>query len=217
MAKRDKVSIAVIRRLPRYYRFLGILESHGIGRISSRDLADKMSVNASQIRQDFNCFGEFGQQGYGYAVSQLRQATSDILGIGNRYKMVIIGAGNLGRAIITRLEFEKFGFSLIGVFDNSPQKIGTFINGHQVLDVNGLEAFCKKEQQVMATLCMPGSEAAGLVKVLYEAGIKNYWNFTHHDIAMDYSDVIVENVHLNDSLMTLCYRITHANDNRDDI
>lgn len=213
MAKRDRISIAVIRRLPRYYRFLGILEKHGTTRISSKELAKKMSVNPSQIRQDLNCFGEFGQQGYGYVVSQLRQETGDILGVNNGYKMIVIGAGHLGSAIISRFEFEKFGFCLSGVFDNSPTKIGTIVNGHEIMDITFLADFCRKEKPVMAALCIPGSETSSLVKILYGLGVKSFWNFTHHDVATDYEDVIVENVHLNDSLMTLCYRITHANDN----
>ena len=212
MAKRDKISISVIRRLPRYYRFLELLASHGVIRISSKDLADKMSVNASQIRQDFNCFGEFGQQGYGYVVNQLRQVTGEILGVNNGYKMIVIGAGNLGHAIVSHFSFEKFGFRLIGVFDNAFSKIGTCINGLEVMDTARLEEFCRREQPVMAALCIPGNAASSLVKTLYELNVKSFWNFTHHDIAMDYQDVIVENVHLNDSLMTLCYRITHAND-----
>ena len=201
--------MSVIRRLPRYYRFLGLLESRGIVRISSKDLADRMGVNASQIRQDFNCFGEFGQQGYGYMVSQLRETTGEILGLNNAYKAIVIGAGNLGQAIISHISFERHGFFLAGVFDNSPEKIGTLIHGVPILDAAKLEEFCRREKPVMAALCVPLSAAGGLTETLYRCGVTNFWNFTHQDIAMEYSDVIVENVHLNDSLMTLCYRISN--------
>ena len=209
MAKREKISMSVIRRLPRYYRFLGLLESHGIVRISSKDLAARMGVNASQIRQDFNCFGEFGQQGYGYMVSRLRETTGEILGLHNAYKAVVVGAGNLGRAITSHISFERHGFFLAGIFDNSPQKIGTFIHDIPVFDVAELEAFCKREKPVMAAICVPLSAAGRIADTLYSCGVRSFWNFTHYDIAMEYSDAIVENVHLNDSLMTLCYRISN--------
>lgn len=209
MAKRDKISMSVIRRLPRYYRFLGLLEASGVVRISSKELAARMGVNASQIRQDFNCFGEFGQQGYGYIVSQLRQTTGEILGLNNAYKAVVIGAGNLGRAIVSHISFERHGFYLAGVFDSAPSKIGTYIHGIQVLDAATLETFCLREKPVIAALCVPTEAAGNLTETLHRCGVVNFWNFTHYDIAMQYGDVTVENVHLNDSLMTLCYRISH--------
>ena len=211
MAKKN-ISIPVIRRLPRYFRFLSLLEGRGIHRISSKELAEKMNVNPSQIRQDFNCFGDFGQQGYGYIVDQLRKTTGDILGLSSEHKTIIVGAGNLGKALISHIVFEDFGFKLIGAFDVSPSLVGTKINGYEILDMNKLSDFCKEEQPVMAIICIPSEETPEVVKTLYELGIRNYWNFTLHDISLDYNDVIVENIHMNDSLMTLCYRISHQDD-----
>lgn len=207
------ISMPVIRRLPRYFRFLSLLENRGVHRISSKELAEKMNVNASQIRQDFNCFGDFGQQGYGYVVGQLRKATGHILGLENSYPSIIIGAGNLGKALISHINFEDFGFKLVGAFDVSPNLIGTQINGNEILSIDKLSEFCKKEKPVMAIICIPLEDTPTTVKSLYELGIRNYWNFTLHDILLDYNDVIVENIHLNDSLMTLCYRISHSDDN----
>lgn len=204
--------MAVIRRLPRYFRFLSLLETHGITRISSKSLAERMNVNASQIRQDFNCFGDFGQQGYGYVVNQLKDSTADILGLKNTYSAIIVGAGNLGKAIASHMIFEEFGFTLAGIFDNSENLIGSKIKNNLVRSTNELESFCNENHPVMAVLCIPNEAVPGTVKKLYDLGVRNFWNFSHHDIAMDYKDVIVENVHMNDSLMTLCYRISHKDD-----
>lgn len=208
MPKRDNISMSVIRRLPRYYRFLNHLKKTGINRISSKELSEKMGFTASQIRQDLNCFGGFGQQGYGYIVEQLCDEIGNILGISNGYRCILIGAGNLGQAIASHLSFEAQGFRLIGIFDSDPHKIGTSLSGQMIRDVRTLDDFCKEMQPVMAVLCTPRAAVEHLSDQLYAMGIRNFWNFSHYDIAMKYPNAIVENVHLNDSLMTLCYRIS---------
>lgn len=200
--------MSVIRRLPRYYRFLNHLKKTGINRISSKELSEKMGFTASQIRQDLNCFGGFGQQGYGYIVEQLCDEIGNILGVSNGYRCILIGAGNLGQAIASHLSFEAQGFRLIGIFDIDPHKIGTSLSGQMIRDVRTLDDFCKETQPVMAVLCTPRAAVEHLSDQLYAMGIRNFWNFSHYDIAMKYPDAIVENVHLNDSLMTLCYRIS---------
>ena len=203
--------MSVIRRLPRYYRFLNHLKKTGINRISSKELSEKMGFTASQIRQDLNCFGGFGQQGYGYIVEQLCDEIGNILGVSNGYRCILIGAGNLGQAIASHLSFEAQGFRLIGIFDSDPHKIGTSLSGQMIRDVRTLDDFCKETQPVMAVLCTPRAAVEHLSDQLYAMGIRNFWNFSHYDIAMKYPDAIVENVHLNDSLMTLCYRISDRN------
>ena len=203
--------MSVIRRLPRYYRFLNHLKSKGINRISSKELSEKMGFTASQIRQDLNCFGGFGQQGYGYIVEQLCDEIGNILGVSNGYKCILIGAGNLGQAIASHLSFETQGFSMVGIFDSDPDKIGTTLNNLVIRDIRTLEPFCQEVHPVMAVLCIPRSAVERLTDQLYAMGIKNFWNFSHYDSAMKYQDAIVENVHLNDSLMTLCYRISDQN------
>lgn len=209
MAKRDNISMSVIRRLPRYYRFLRHLQENGVTRISSTELSGKLGLTASQIRQDLNCFGGFGQQGYGYMVDQLCTEIGKILGLPNLYKAILIGAGNLGRAIASHMSFEQEGFRLCGIFDNSPKKIGTQINGIVVRDIATLEQFYQEEQPVMAAICTPRETVGRLADQLYSLGMRNFWNFSHYDISMKYHDVIMENVHLNDSLMTLCYRMSN--------
>jgi redox-sensing transcriptional repressor len=208
MSKRENISMSVIRRLPRYYRFLTRLMDKGVTRISSKELSLQMGLTASQIRQDLNCFGGFGQQGYGYIVEQLQAEIGNILGLSNGYKAILIGAGNLGQAIAAHMAFEMQGFSLVGIFDSSPEKIGTTINHTVVRDILNLETFCHEQHPVMAILCVPRDSVGELAERLYDLGVKNFWNFSHFDISMKYRDVIVENVHLNDSLMTLCYRIS---------
>jgi redox-sensing transcriptional repressor len=211
MPKRDNVSMSVIRRLPRYYRFLSGLKEKGVTRISSTELSAKLGLTASQIRQDLNCFGGFGQQGYGYIVSQLCDEIANILGISNSYGAVLFGAGNLGRAIATHMSFQAEGFRLLGIFDSSPTKIGTTLGDKTIQDVTELESFFQKEKPSMAVLCVPRDAVGDLADRLYRMGIRYFWNFSHYDISMRYPDVVVENVHLNDSLMTLCYRISNTN------
>ncbi len=218
MPKRENISMSVIRRLPRYYRFLYHLKEKGVVRILSTELSQKLGLTASQIRQDLNCFGGFGQQGYGYIVSQLCDEIGRILGLSNGYKTILLGAGNLGRAMANHMAFGADGFQLIGVFDNSPEKIGTKIGDLTVLDTAGLETFCKEQSPFMAALCVPRTAAERLGNLLYSYGIRNFWNFSHYDISLQHPDTIVENVHLNDSLMTLCYRISNnPNQKRTDV
>ena len=212
MSKRENISMSVIRRLPRYYRFLGLLKASGITRISSKELSARMGLTASQIRQDLNCFGGFGQQGYGYIVDQLYEEIGNIVGVSNRYKTIMLGAGNLGQALASHMSFEAHGFQLIGIFDCSPFKIGTTINGIKVEDVANLEDFCRRTQPEMAMMCIPREAVKEMSDRLYNLGVKNFWNFSHYDIFMKHPDTIVENVHLNDSLMTLCYRISDRDD-----
>ena len=212
MPKRENISMSVIRRLPRYYRFLKHLKGKGVTRISSTELSSKLGLTASQIRQDLNCFGGFGQQGYGYIVDQLCEEIANILGLSHGYKAILIGAGNLGQAIASHMSFEAEGFKMAGIFDNSPQRIGTSINGHLVLDVAGIDEFCQNEKPMMAVLCVPREAVGPLTERLYNFGIRNFWNFSHYDISMKYTDALVENVHLNDSLMTLCYRISNPSE-----
>ncbi len=205
---KNSVSNSVIRRLPRYYRFLGELEKMNIVRISSRELSEKMRLTASQIRQDFNCFGGFGQQGYGYNVSELREKIGDILGVRAENPMILIGAGNLGRAIATHIDFHKRGFNLIGIFDANPELTGSNIGELSVRSSGELEAFCRENKPVAAVLCIPKSAAAEVANILVAYGIHAFWNFSHYDLLIAHSDVIVENVHLGDSLMTLSYGLS---------
>lgn len=204
---KDKISLAVIRRLPRYYRYLSELQSAGIAKISSKELSEKMGLTASQIRQDLNCFGGFGQQGYGYNVESLFAEISSILGIDNKYRAVMIGVGNLGRAITRHVGFEKRGFKMIGLFDANPDIIGTKVAGHQVIDIKDLASFCEKEKPEAAILTLPREAAPAVAEKLIKLGIRGFWNFSNGDIHLIDKSIPVENVHLGDSLMTLCYRI----------
>ena len=212
MQKKDNVSMSVIRRLPRYYRFLSELQSKGVSRISSRELSDNMGLTASQIRQDLNCFGCFGQQGYGYIVEQLHDEIGNILGLKNAYPAILIGAGNLGRAVAIHMSFENRGFELIGIFEQNPQIIGQTIRGITVSDVKGLADFCDRRSPVMAILCIPQEAVESISNTLISHGVKNFWNFSHYDITAKHPDVVMENVHMSDSLMTLCYRINSRKD-----
>ncbi len=207
MKNNNQVSIPVIKRLPRYHRYLEELKDMGIVRISSKELSQRMGLTASQIRQDLNCFGGFGQQGYGYNIEQLYNEIGLILGIDKKSKAIMIGAGNLGHAIATHLHFENRGFDLVGIFDNNPTVIGTKVGGRTVMDSATLDEFCEKEKPVVAILCIPAEYAAENADKLVQLGIKGFWNFTQCDLVSRYDNVAVENVHLGDSLMTLCYQI----------
>ena len=209
MSKSDSISMSVIRRLPRYYRFLSELNDQNVDRISSTKLAQIMNVTASQVRQDLNCFGGFGQQGYGYSVSQLKDEIKNILGLNNDYKAILIGAGNLGKAVAMHMNFEKLGFELIACFDNNEKKVGQKLNDIYVKSETELEEFCKQNHVDSAFLCIPRVCVENVLDKLYALGIKNYWNFSHYDISAKYSDTLVENVHLSDNLMTLCYRMNN--------
>ena len=206
---KNSISNSVIRRLPRYYRFLGELENNGYVRISSRELSEKMGLTASQIRQDFNCFGEFGQQGYGYNVGDLRIEIGKILGLDKQTPMILLGAGNLGRAIATHIDFHNKGFDLIGAFDINPDLIGKDIGELKVRGVDEIGTFCAENKPVAAILCVPMSAAEKLADTLIECGIKAFWNFTHYDLKVTHKGVAVENVHLGDSLTTLSYGLNN--------
>jgi len=208
MARKENISSSVIKRLPRYYRFLGELKAQGIDRISSKELAGKMRTTASQVRQDFNCFGGFGQQGFGYNVDQLYEEIKQILGLNNKYKAILIGVGNLGRAVAAHMSFEERGFELVGIFDKNPAIIGEEIRGIKVQSTDGIEEFCGKNFPKVAILCIPKTAVGDLSKRLYACGIRCYWNFSHYDLAVEYDDVVVQNVHMSDSLMILCYKIS---------
>lgn len=202
---KEGVSIQVIRRLPRYYRYLSELETQGVEKISSTKLASVMSSTASQIRQDLNCFGGFGQQGYGYSVAGLREEIGKILGLDHPHNTILIGAGNLGRAIATHLNFEQLGFKLTAIFEKDEKLIGTTLRGITVLPDEAIEQYIKENKIDTAILTMPKEAVENLIDKLYDCGIRSYWNFSHYDIAKKYEDVVVENVHLSDSLMTLRY------------
>ena len=205
---KNSISNSVIRRLPRYHRFLGDLEANGYVRISSRELAEKMGLTASQIRQDFNCFGEFGQQGYGYNVKELRGEIGKILGLDVSTPMILLGAGNLGRALAAHIDFRNRGFELIGIFDANPVVVGDTIGELSVRSVDELEAFCTQHRPEAAILCIPKGEAEKEADRLISDGVRAFWNFTHYDLRISHKDVAVENVHLGDSLTTLSYALS---------
>ncbi len=209
MSRNDGVSISVIKRLPRYYRFLGELKENGVVRISSKDLSEKMGFTASQIRQDLNCFGGFGQQGYGYNIESLYNEIGNILGVNSNRKAILIGAGNLGKAVALHMSFEQRGFNVIGVFDRNKALSGQMLRGLPIRHTDGLYNFCKDNTPTVAVLCIPSVAAKELAPQLVELGIKGFWNFSHYDISADYPDVAVENVHLSDSLMTLSYHVSN--------
>lgn len=203
--QKNNISNSVIRRLPRYYRFLGGLLKQNVTKISSRELSEMMRLTASQIRQDLNCFGGFGQQGYGYNVAELRNEIGKILGLDISEKIILIGAGNLGRAITMHVDFEKFGYQLAGIFDSNIAMEGIEIAGITIKHTSRLSDFCAENAPKMAVLCIPPSGAKEMVKTLMPLGVHAFWNFSHYDIHFDYPDAVVENVHLTDSLMTLSY------------
>lgn len=210
MKNNNSIPKNVISRLPRYYRFLGMLLDEGLERISSNELSRRMGLTASQIRQDLNHFGGFGQQGYGYNVVQLRENIGQIIGIDNYYKVILIGAGNLGRAIAQHLNFQKRGFELVGIFDSDEKLSGVEINNISVRHFSEISEFCSKNNPTAAILCIPSNAGKTVTEKLIECNIKAFWNFSHYNIVDDFPDAVVENVHLNDSLMTLCYNITNS-------
>lgn len=200
------ISKAVISRLPRYYRYLGELLEDGVERISSNELSSKMKVTASQIRQDLNNFGGFGQQGYGYNVPYLYEEIGKILGLDKTHHMIIIGAGNLGQALANYVKFEKRGFKIVGIFDVNPVLKGISIRGNEIRMMEELPQFLKEEKVEIATLTLPKNNAAEAADLLVKNGIKAIWNFAHLDLNVP-KDVIVENVHLSESLMRLSYNL----------
>lgn len=201
-----KISQAVIARLPRYYRYLGELSDEGIERISSRELSELMHVTASQIRQDLNHFGGFGQQGYGYNVRYLYEEIGKILGLNQKHNLIVIGAGNLGHALANYVNFEKRGFIIKGIFDENPGLIGQKVRDVFIMPMNQMGDFIDNENIDIAVLTIPKSGAVSVASVLVEHGIKAIWNFAHVDLNVP-STVLVENVHLSESLMKLSYKL----------
>ncbi len=205
-----EISQAVIRRMPRYYRYLGELLDDGVERISSNDLSKRMNVTASQIRQDLNNFGGFGQQGYGYNVKHLFDEIGKILGLDQKHNIIIIGAGNLGQALANYVKFEKLGFVIIALFDVNPELKGKRVRDIPILMLDELSNFCADNKVDIAALTMPKSKADMIAQKLVELGINAIWNFAHVDLDVDTdknNHVVVENVHLSDSLMQLSYNI----------
>ena len=214
MASRE-ISQAVIRRLPRYYRYLGELLESGVERISSNELSKRMKVTASQIRQDLNNFGGFGQQGYGYNVKYLYTEIGKILGLNEKHKFVIIGAGNLGQAIANYGNFRNRGFEITALFDKNKDLIGKkTVNGTEIRDISTIIDYVKNENIEIVALALPKGPATDIAEKLVECGVKAFWNFAHTDLGFS-DDIIVENVHLSESLMKLTYRISEkANKNK---
>lgn len=201
-----QISQAVIRRLPRYYRYLGELLENSVERISSNELSKRMNVTASQIRQDLNNFGGFGQQGYGYNVKYLYTEIGKILGLDVNHNMIILGAGNLGQALANYATFERSGFVLKGIFDVNPRLEGVTIRGIEIQMMDELSDFIKENNIEIAVLTIPKTKAIEVADMLVESGIKAIWNFAHTDLELP-EDVIVENVHLSESLMRLSYNV----------
>lgn len=199
-----KISKAVISRLPRYYRYLGDLKDNGVERISSKELSELMNVTASQIRQDFNNFGGFGQQGYGYNVEYLYEEIARILGLTKKHNLILIGAGNLGMALAGYVNFEKRGFIMKGIFDINEALFGKTIRNIPIMPLDNLTDFIKQNDIDMAVLAIPKTASVNVAHKLVESGVKAIWNFSHIDLDVP-DDVIVENVHLSESLMKLSY------------
>ena len=206
--RKQKVSDAVIHRLPRYYRYLDDLYNKGIVRISSNSLGSKMDITASQIRQDLSCFGEFGQQGYGYNVAELRSEIGHILAIAKGHRLIIIGVGHLGHALLQNFDFEKVGFHVDTAFDISPDLVGTRIHDVTIRSMDELEPYVAENQPNVAVLTVPQHVAQPMASRLIDLGIKGFWNFTNVELSTDVPDVFFEDVHFVDTLLTLSYRIT---------
>ena len=222
--KKQKISDAVIHRLPRYYRYLDDLHNKGVVRISSNSLGSRMDITASQIRQDLSCFGEFGQQGYGYNVAELRAEIGHILGIDNGHRLIVIGAGHLGHALLQNFDFEKVGFQVDSAFDVSSSLIGTTIRGITVRSIDELAAYVEQYHPDVAALTVPQSVAQPLADQppvppelqrkradqLIDLGVRGFWNFTNVELNTQVPGVFVENVHFVDTLLTLSYRISRT-------
>lgn len=208
MTKRD-ISMAVIRRLPKYHRYLSEMMERGVDRISSKELSEIIGFSASQIRQDFNNFGEFGQQGYGYNVQDLFREINTIIGLDHTYSVIIIGAGNLGGAL-ANYGFQALGFDIISMFDNDPKKIGKKLSEVEIRDINILETYMSHHPIDIAIITTPVSVAQDIADRLIISGAKSIWNFTPKDLVVP-EDLIVENVHMVDSLMTVAYLLNESN------
>lgn len=203
----NDISLAVIKRLPRYFRYLEELLENGVERISSNELSSRMNITASQIRQDLNNFGGFGQQGYGYNVKSLHTEIAKILGIDKIHSLIIVGAGNLGKALANYANFEKRGFVVKGMFDTNEALIGSECRGAAVMPMSQMADFIRNNDIEILALTIPKTSATEVVQTAVDAGIKGIWNFAHIDLEVP-ENVVVENVHLSESLMTLSYNIT---------
>ncbi|MBM6910907.1 redox-sensing transcriptional repressor Rex [Oscillibacter valericigenes] len=207
--KKENISDAVIRRLPRYYRHLNELCSRGVVRISSHSLGQEMNITASQIRQDFSCFGEFGQQGYGYNVEELKAEIGHILGVDNDHHLIMIGVGNLGHALLQNFPFSQCGFTVDAAFDVSPAVIGTAVNGVPICSMSELDTFIQSHSVDVVVLTIPQTVAQDTADHLISLGVKGFWNFTNIELSSQVPDVQFENIHFADSLLTLSYRIAN--------
>ncbi len=210
--KRVKVSNNVIRRLPRYLRKLDELTEEGVARISSFDLGQQLGLTPSQIRQDFSCFGEFGQQGYGYNVAALRSQIASILGMNRGFRAVLIGVGNIGRALMDNFCFSEWGFRLLSAFDIKPELIGTELSGVPIRAMDELEAFLQDNEVEVAVLAVPKEAALAVTERLTAAGIRAIWNFTNVELTDPNSQILVENIHFSDSLLSLSYYVAERRD-----
>lgn len=210
--KKENISDAVIRRLPRYYRQLTDLCSRGIIRTSSHSLGQEMNITASQIRQDFSCFGEFGQQGYGYNVVALRGEVAKILGMDRNYTAVLVGVGNIGRALVENFCFEQYGFTLKAAFDINPDLVGKEMHGIVVHDFSTLDEILADIQPDVAVLCVPKAMANDVANEICSVGVKAIWNFTNTELQVKDAEPIIENIHFSDSLLALGYYIAENQD-----
>ena len=204
MDKQNKISPAVIRRLPKYYRYLGELNKAGVNKTSSRELSEMTGFSASQIRQDLNNFGGFGQQGFGYDVGNLHNEIGKILGLDKKYKIIIVGAGNIGQAIANYTGFYEADYEVVALFDKNPKLVGLSIRNALIMDSDSIEEFLEKEDIDIAVICTPKSVSQQIAEQLVRCGIKAIWNFAPKDLKMP-EEVYVENVHLNESLFSLTY------------
>ncbi len=207
--KKENISDAVVRRLPRYYRQLTELCARGVVRISSHSLGQEMNITASQIRQDFSCFGEFGQQGYGYNVEELRAEIGHILGVDNNHHLVMIGVGNLGHALLQNFRFSQSGFSVDAAFDIAPNVVGTTVNGVPIYSMNDLDSYLREHSVDVVVLTIPQSVAQETADRIIRLGVRGFWNFTNVELTSSDPDVKFENIHFADSLLTLSYRIAN--------
>ena len=207
--KKENISDAVIRRLPRYYRQLTDLCGRGVVRISSHSLGQEMNITASQIRQDFSCFGEFGQQGYGYNVEELRSEIGHILGVDKDHHLIMIGVGNLGRALLQNFKFSQTGFSVDAAFDVAPNVIGTVVNGVAVHSMDSLEEYIRTHVVDVVVMTIPQAVAQETASRLIDLGVHGFWNFTNIELSSANPGVKFENIHFADSLLTLSYRIAN--------
>ena len=206
MEKKKNVSMAVIKRMPKYYRYLGELVKNDVDRISSKELGEKIGFTASQIRQDLNNFGDFGQQGYGYNVKELHNQIGTILGVGKEYNAVLIGAGNIGQAIANYSRFTDIGLGITAIFDANPKLVGMRIRDVEIKDIDELKEYLEENNIDMGILCVPRINAQKVCDVLVNGGVKGIWNFAQIDLHVP-ETVKVENVHLSESLLTLVYQM----------